>query len=271
VARSRVASAGAILATSLFLGCASTPAPRTAAPTSIAVTTPFDGIPIRSPDALAPDANEKSLEEARTGALLSLRESFVDALRENGLETSQADLPLLAGKRPTPSQIAVVGRSAGAKVVVFTELVAYGDIRRSWLWILAAQGLAAGIGHGVVVAAATGNATYGWWAGAGEFALETATWVGGALIGSRGIDPVLIRVSAIRVSDGAVVARWTREGTRPLKRWFRRKGEPPRDARLRAVARRVFDKLAPPLARKLGSLAAPSAAGSAGGRAPVRR
>jgi hypothetical protein len=64
-------------------------------------------------------------------------------------------------------------------------------VRRSWLWLLAAQGLVAGIGHGIVVAKATGSAVTGWWRGAGEFVLETVTWVGGAYkrrVGDRAMD-----------------------------------------------------------------------------------
>jgi len=222
------------------------------------VLTPFDGIPIRSRDALPPAEDPADLDAARNVALRSLRGDLALRLHDRGLEVVEGDPPQLTGSRPSNAQLAALGRSAGADATLFTELVAYGNIRRSWLWILAAQGLLAGIGHGVVVAAATGSSTYGWWAGAAEFALETTTWVGGALIGSRGIDPVLVRVRLVRSRDAAVVGHWTREGLRPVRRWFRRKGEPPRDERLRGVADQVFDKLAKRIGRKLG-LAAPAA------------
>jgi hypothetical protein len=51
---------------------------------------------------------------------------------------------------------------------------------------------------------------------------------------------------------------------RPVRRWFRRRGEPPRDERLRHVADQVFAKLAPRMSRRLG---APS---HTGGTAPPR-
>jgi len=155
------------------------------------------------------------------------------------------------GTRPDSGRLAAIGRADGADAVVSTELIAYGQVRRSWLWLLAAQGLVAGIGHGVVVARATGNPTTGWWVGAGEFALETVTWVGGALVASRVMDPVIVRVRAVRTSDGAEIGHWTREGTRPPSAWLRRVGLPPRNERLQGVAERVFSKLGPKIAARL--------------------
>jgi hypothetical protein len=271
VIRPGLALAAALLAAISLAGCASLPAARSDPSLRVALLTPLDGVPVRTRDVLSTTAAGADIEVARAASLLALRADFTAELRKRGVDVLEADLPALTGKRPSTAQLAAIGRAGDADLVVFTELLAYGDIRRSWLWVLAAQGLAAGIGHGVVVAAATGSSTYGWWAGAGEFALETATWVGGALVGSRGIDPVLARVSLIRVRDGAELGRWTREATRPLKRWFRRKGEPPRDVRLRSVADRLFEKLAPRLARRLGAVAAKPSAASTGARMPVRR
>jgi hypothetical protein len=250
--RCRVLSA-ALLALLLSSGCASLPVAQFATPPRVVVLTPVDGIPIRSRDILPlADARDDD-EAARALALGRLRDDFAGELRQDGLDVEAGTSPVPTGKRPDFARAAEIGRAAHADVAVVTELVAYGNIRRSWLWVLAAQGLAAGIGHGVVVAKATGNPTYGWWAGAGEFLLETATWVGGAVVGSRGLDPVLLRVWLVRASDGAVVGRWTREGMRPFRRWFRRQGEPPRDVRLRQVADQVFARLAPRIGRRLGA------------------
>jgi len=238
------------------LGCASAPgtAPRPAA--RLAVITPFDGIPVRAADALAPAA---SLEQARAATLVGLRGDLAAALRAKGIDVVELDSSTAAGGRPpAPAEIAALGRAAGVDEVVAVHLLAYGDIRRSWLWVLAAQGFVAGVGHGVAVTAATGNPTLGWWAGAGEFALETVTWVGGAVVGGRAIDPVLVRVRLVRTADGAVIRHWTREGTRPLRQWLHRRDRPPRAERLRTVADHVFEKLAPRLARNLEPPAAPA-------------
>jgi len=213
--------------------------------------TPIDGVPIRADDILTCEPALAS-EAARAELLVGLRSDLVDKLADGGVDVVAAEAPTLLGRAPVGAAVAELGRAVGAEAVLTTELVAYGDIRRSWLWILFAQAVAAGIGHGIVVAAATGSSTYGWWAGAGELVLETATWVGGAVLGTRGIDPVLMRFRLVRTRDGATIAHWTREGTRPLRRWFRRRGEPPRGARLRAVADRVFEKLAPKIERRLG-------------------
>ena len=234
--------------------------------------TPLDGVPVRSPDVFAAAADAAGLEPARQRSLALLRDDLAAALRARGLDVVEVDSPLAPGPRPAPAAVAALGRAAGADEVVLAQLVAYGDIRRSWLWILGAQALAAGIGHGVVVAAATGDSTLGWWAGGGEFLLETATWVGGALVGSHVVDPVLVRLWLVRASDGAVLGHWTREGTRPFKSWFHRRGEPPRAERLRAVAGRVFAKLAAKVGRRAhASLAPPApAARSRSGSAPRR-
>lgn len=243
----------ALLLTLLTTGCASLPIAAPGVVPRLAVLTPFDGVPVRSRDALPGDPGTEDLDAARDLGLVRLRADLVDELRGAGLTIVETDLPTRTGERPAASELAKLGREAGCDAVVFTQLLAYGDIRRSWLWVLAAQGLVAGIGHGVAVAAATGDKGLGWWAGGAEFALETVTWVGGAVLGSRGIDPVLVRVRLVRSSDGAVLRTWTLEGTRPVRRWFRRKGEPPRDERLRAVADHIFAKLAHKMSKRLDS------------------
>lgn len=246
----------------LALGCATAPVARDDGAARVAVLTPLDGVPVRALDILGAES-EEGLESARERTLAFLREDLANDLERQGLEVIEPGPSRSVGHLPAAPEIAAAGRLAGADYALATELVAYGQLRRSWLWVLVAQGLAAGIGHGVVVAAATGNATYGWWAGAAEFALETATWVGGALLGSRGIDPVLVRARLVDTRSGEVVGHWTREGTRPLRRWFRRAGEPPRDERLRAVADEVFRKLAPKVCRRLlgGDCRAPESVG----------
>lgn len=215
----------------------------------MAVLTPLDGVPVRSRDALPALPAPAGLDESRSAGMLALRHDLAGALAARGFEVVETDLAPTTGARPRPPALAALGGDADA--VVFVQLLAYGDIRRSWLWVLAAQGLAAGIGHGLVVGAATGDSALAWLAGTGEFLLETVTWVGGALVGSRGIDPVLLRVWLVRTRDGALLGHWTREGTRPFRRWFRRKGQPPRAERLRAVADRIFTKLALRVERRL--------------------
>lgn len=230
-------------------GCATLPATSVAPGTRVAVLTPLDGVPVRSRDALPAVAGSASFEDARAVALEILRHDLACALADRGLEAIETDRLPLTGPRPLPATLAAPGGDADA--VLFVELVAYGDIRRSWLWALTAQALLAGIGHGVVVGAATGNPGLAWLAGAGEFLLETVTWVGGAYFGSRGIDPVLMRAWLVRARDGTLLGHWTREGTRPVRQWFRKKGQPPRSARLRAVSGRVFAGLAAKVARRL--------------------
>jgi hypothetical protein len=244
-----------ILAALPALACASAggnplSASSSAAAVRIGVLIPSDAVPVRSRDVWPGDPATTPVAAAREQALRGLRDDFAAALRARGVEARPLDAPPPSGRKVEPQAIAALGRVAGVDEVLFTELVAYGDIRRSWLWVLGAQGLAAGIGHGVVVAAATGRAALGWYAGGAEFLLETATWVGGAWLGSRALDPVLFRSWLVRARDGVVLKRWTREGMRPFTKWFRRRGLPPRAARLRAVAGRAFEKLAPKIARR---------------------
>ncbi len=219
----------------------------------VAVLTPRDGVPIRSRDALPGDPASDDLLAARAAAMAALRSDLAAALRERGLEVVEVEADAAASPQPRPEAVLLAdrGHAAGAVAAIDTELIAYGDIRRSWLWVLGAQALAAGIGHGVVVQSATGNSTLAWEAGGAEFLVETATWVGGALVGGLSIDPVLVRVRLVDTRTGAVLHRWTREGTRPWRQWLRRKGLPPRAARLRGVADGVFARLAPKLVRAL--------------------
>lgn len=231
-------------------GCATVAADPSGFARHLAVLTPVDGVPVRSRDALPPLPEEEGLDAAREQALADLRGDLAEDLAGLGFDVVTIDSPAATGPRPEPPEVAAWGRDAGADYVLSTQLLAYGDIRKSWLWMLAAQAFAAGVGHGVVVTAATGDPTLGWLAGAGEFLLESAVWVGGAWVGSRGIDPVLARFWLVRAADGEVVGHWTREGTRPWRQWFRRKGQPPRAERLRAVADRIFEKLGPKLAKR---------------------
>jgi hypothetical protein len=233
-------------------GCASVSHPKLPLATRIEVLTPVDRVPLNSSEVFLPAAGA-TLEERRQTTLRVLREDLVTAIEANGAEACGADGLATTGPRPAPAELAARGRQDGADVVISTELIAYGQVRRSWLWLLAAQGLLAGVGHGVVVREATGSQSLGWWAGAGEFALETLTWVGGALFASHIIDPVIIRVTAVRARDGAVIGSWTREGLRPFREWLTRRGAPPRCERLRTVSHRIFAKLVPKL---LGKVAA---------------
>lgn len=242
-------------------GCATVATVPSGAAGRIAVLTPLDGVPVRSRDALPPLPDPDEFEAARAQALADLRGDLGEDLAGVGFDVVAVDSPAATGPRPAPPELAALGRDAGADYVLSTQLLAYGDIRKSWLWVLGAQAFAAGVGHGVVVAAATGDPTLGWIAGAGEFVLESVVWVGGAWIGSRGIDPVLARFWLIRAADGEVLGHWTREGTRPWRQWFRRKGQPPRAERLRAVADRVFAKLGPKLAKRVAGSRGPDERG----------
>jgi hypothetical protein len=209
----------------------------------------LDRVPVTAADALltagpsADDATRRAMTMQVLGADLA------DALEASGAEVCLGSRPYQGDERPDPAHLGAIGRADGVEVVVLPELIAYGQVRRSWLWLLAGQALVAGVGHGVVAERATGSAATGWWLGAGEFVLETVTWVGGALVASRTIDPVIVRVWVVRASDGAVLGRWTREGTRPVRAWLRRSGIPPRGERLRAVTGKIFTGLV----RKLGA------------------
>lgn len=260
----RLRGAALLVAALAVTGCASASWTQDGGGRRLAVLTPLDGVQVRSRDALPAQPATADLtadlpadlEAARGIALLALRHDLAGALEQRGFEVVEVDRAPLTGPRPHPPALAALGGDADA--VLFVQLLAYGDIRRSWLWVLGAQGLAAGIGHGLVVGAATGDSRLAWIAGSGEFLLETATWVGGALLGSRGIDPVLMRVWLVRTRDGAVLGRWTREGTRPFRHWFQRKGQPPRAERLRAVSERIFTKLARRVERRLMGKASPA-------------
>jgi hypothetical protein len=235
--------------------CASLPVESAATPRArLAVAAPRDAVPIRSLDAVTPVSNANP-DTARTAALEVLRADFSNTLRALGMEV--VELPARPTGSPFDSAaLAAQARAAGADFALDTELVAYGDIRRSWLWVLGAQSILAGVGHGLVVGEATHNSTLAWQAGGAEFLLETVTWVGGALVGGRVVDPVLLRVRLIDDRDGRTLKRWTGEGLRPWRQWLRRKGLKARDQRLRDVADRVFARLAPKLVRAIARHAA---------------
>jgi hypothetical protein len=229
-------------------GCASLPSAPGAAPSvRVAVAVPRDAVPIRSLDALTAASGGDPVGE-RGAALEALRGDLSAALRARGVEVVDLPATPLVAK-PDFAALAAEARAAGADFALDTELVAYGDIRRSWLWVLGAQALLAGVGHGLVVGEATHDSTLAWQAGGAEFLLETVTWVGGALVGGRLIDPVLVRIRLIDDRDGRIVKRWTGEGLRPWRQWLRRRGLPPRDQRLRSVADRVFTRLAAKVTR----------------------
>ena len=246
----------------LAAACATTGAPRVDPAVTVEVLAPVDRVPVASADVFAPPGAAGGLEDGRAAAMRALRAEFADALRAGGATVCEGEADELTGPRPDARRLAVRGRSDRADVVVATELIAYGTVRHSWLWLLAGQGLAAGIGHGILAAKATGSVSTGWVVGGGEFVLEVATWVGGTIVASKVIDPVIVRVSAIRSSDGAVLGRWTREGTRPVGQWLRRARQPRAD-RLRAVTAGVFKRLTPRLLARVGSAfrdAAPASA-----------
>lgn len=223
----------------------------------VEVLTPVDRVPVRDTGVWSDDGTE--CESARERILLDLRAAVADGLAERGVQVCEDQLEAPAG-RPDAAALAARARTDGVDAVVLPELVAYGQVRRSWLWVLLGQGLAAGVGHGVAAAKVTGKPSDGWIVGGGEFLLETVTWVGGAFVASRVIDPVIIRVWVVPAGPSSVVRR-TGEGLRPLGHWLRR-GEP-RPGRVAAVARRVLSRLAGKL------VARPS--GAAARRAPAPR
>jgi len=230
----------------------------------VAVFTPRDAVPVT-------DARvwlDTGRDGEPTATLRVLRGDLADALAVAGATVCEAesvgdplhDIDLAAAARQ--------GRADGADAVVVVELIAYGQVRRSWLGVLLAQGFVAGVGHGVAAAQIAGPAA-GWWVGLGEFALETATWVGGAILAAHIIDPVILRITAVRCADAVALAHWTRSGTRPFHEWWHRKGEAPRGERLRAVAGKQFSKVAARVVGKIHEqcVSTPAAASSAGGAA----
>jgi len=235
----------------LGAACAATRPATLPANVRIEVLPALDRVPVTAGDALLAVGAGADDATRQVATMQELGADLAAALGVLGGDVCLGDRTFAGDDRPDPALLAATARADGVDVVVLPELVAYGQVRRSWLWLLAVQGLAAGVGHGVVAAPATGNVTTGWWLGAGEFALETVTWVGGALVASRVIDPVIVRVWVVRASDGALLGRWTREGARPVRGWLRRRGLPPRAARLRGVAGTIFSGLAPKLAVKL--------------------
>jgi len=268
VRRGRAAGRLRVLAALVLVvsACASAPSHRERG--AIAVVTPADGIPVRSPDVYDATGAERPPGETREAALAALREELAGALTNQGFEVvGIADAPAEDAPARLKELAARAGESGAGEVLV-SDLLVYGDFRKSWIWALGAQALAAGIAHGVVVAAATGDSGLGWWAGSAEFLLESVVWVGGAVFGSRAFDPVLVRARLVRVTDGKVEKRWFVAGTRPPRLWLRRRGRAPRADRLRGVARTLFDRLARRLARRADRLArGQPSAGSASRRA----
>ena len=239
-----------LLASLLFLGCAST---RFVAPPSaqIVVLPAIDRVPVR--DATIWLGAGEAVSERKAATLRTLSGILADALAAGGARVCESEVAVPETGAPDPVMLAALGLAEGADVVVLPEFVAYGQVRRSWVWLLAGQGLLAGVGHGAAAAEVTGRSATGWWVGLGEFAVETITWVGGALVASRVIDPVIVRVWVVDCRSGVLLKRVTLEGTRPLSHWLKRTGEPPRAVRLRAVADRLFAHAAPRLLRKIGN------------------
>lgn len=230
--RVRVALAGLVV---LMAACTTV---RPLAPgMRVEVLTPVDGVPVR--DLRVWSAAESASGEARDAILLRLRGALADSLTGRGVEVCEDQLEM-SGSSPDVLALARRARADGVDAIVLPELLAYGQVRRSWLWVLLAQGLVAGVGHGVVAAEVTGKPRDGWLVGGGEFLVETVTWVGGALVASRVIDPVIVRLWVVRASDGRSV-RKVGEGLRPLRDWLHR--GTPRPARVEAVGRRVLSRL----------------------------
>jgi len=237
----------------LVVACATTGRhPGVSAHLRLGVLTPLDAVPVREGAVWGAGGRES--------ALVLLRSQLADHLAASGLAVCEDEVPDVA-RHDLPA-LAAWGRGEGLDAVVTTELLAYGEVRRSWLWLLAGQGFLAGVGHGVAAARLTGRTATGWWVGLGEFALETVTWVGGALFASHWIDPVVIRCRAVRVGDGVCLGTWTLEGTRPVRHWLR--GDPrPRCERLRSVADGLFARVAPKIAAKVANAPARQRGGTA--------
>jgi len=237
-----------LLALHLLLGCAST---RFVEPPSaqVVVLPAIDRVPVR--DATIWLGAGEGVSERKAATLRSLGADLADALAAGGARVCESEVAVPEAGAPGPAMLAALGLAEGADIVVLPEFVAYGQVRSSWVWLLAGQGLLAGIGHGAAAAEVTGRSAAGWWVGLGEFAVETITWVGGALVASRVIDPVIVRVWLVDCRSGVLLKRVTLEGTRPVSHWLKRTGEPPRAVRLRAVADRLFARAAPRLLRRI--------------------
>lgn len=209
----------------------------------VEVLTPVDRVPVRDPGvwSTAPGPADRQRQQV----LVNLRGALADDLAEKGVQVCEGELEA-ASLAPQPANLRERALADHVDAVVLPELVAYGEVRRSWLWVLLGQGVVAGVGHGVAAAKVTGRARDGWILGGGEFLLETVTWVGGALVASRTLDPVVIRLWVVPAHGK--VARKTGEGMRPLAQWLRR--GPPRPQRVASVAHKVLSRLASKLVAK---------------------
>ncbi len=229
--------AGVILAAAVLAAACTTTRPLRPG-MRVEVFPPVDRVPVRDQQVWVREV--EAVAEARHEALVHMQVALAAALEAKGVEVCLADVE---GGQAALEAEPLAGRAQGDRVdaVVVPELVAYGQIPRSWLWLLFGQGLVAGIGHGVAAAKVTGNPSTGWIVGSGEFLLETVTWVGGALVASRVADPVIVRLWVVPAQGGPPVRR-TGEGLRPPHRWFRK--DEPRPQRLLRVARDVLARLA---------------------------
>ena len=227
----------------------------------IEVLTPVDRVPIT--DRGVWSSLGGGGEEPAAATLLELRHDLAAALAGAGAEVCEGEWIAGVGEAGGGWLGSVAGDDVDA--VVVTEIIAYGQLRKSWIWLLAGQALLAGVGHGVAAARLTGSAAAGWWVGAGELALETVTWVGGALLAARWVDPVIARVTVYRRSDGARLGRWTREGLRPLRELVSRAPADPRPRRLRRTVDRLFVRSASKVVKRVRQAAATRSPAAGGG------
>jgi hypothetical protein len=125
------------LASVLTVGCASMQVSRIEPGVRIEVLTPMDRVPVTRPDAFPPGAGPDDLEARRTAGMQSLRRDLADTLAAAGADMCEGALGALTGTQPAPGVLAEIGRADNADIVVSTEFIAYGAVRRSWLWLLA--------------------------------------------------------------------------------------------------------------------------------------
>jgi hypothetical protein len=136
----------------LTFGCATTRLPTVPPSVRIEVLAAIDRVPVTSTDALLAAGVGADEQARRLATMLAVAGELATAISASGASVCEGLLPEGTGGYPDPQQLARLGREDGVDVVVLPELIAYGQVRHSWLWLLAAQGLVAGIGHGIVVA-----------------------------------------------------------------------------------------------------------------------